>query len=241
MTTTTDLLSSGSNVTTNGLNAASNSKTSANAAQTQLSSDVNFFLKMLTTQLKNQDPTAPLDTNQFTQQIAQYSGVQQQVVTNANLEKLLAANKQSAVTTAVSYIGKEVETAGNTGEVLGGQGGFSYILPRAAATAEITIKNSSGQQVFKGQGLLKEGRNLVVWDAINSTTGQQEPDGIYTISVKATDSAGKDITAETRAVAIVSGVETNTTGEPTLTAGTSKVAFDKILAVRTPTRAQLAS
>lgn len=239
---TSDLLASGSTVNSNVLNGAiAQSKTSASAAQDQLSSDINFFLKMLTTQLKNQDPTAPLDTNQFTQQIAQYSGVQQQVVTNSNLEKLLASNKQSSVTTAVSYIGKEVETAGNTGEVLGGQGGFSYILPRAAATAEISIKNSAGQVVFKGSGLTKEGRNLVVWDGVNSTTGAREPDGTYTISVKATDSSGKDITVETRSVAIVSGVETDKSGNPLLTAGTSKVAFDKILAVRSPTRADLSS
>ncbi len=239
----TDVLASGSTVNTGKLNATttsgSTSKTSATAAQNQLTSDVNFFLTMLTTQLKNQDPTSPLDTNQFTQQIAQYSGVQQQVTTNANLEKLLAASKQSSLTTAVGYIGKEVESKGNTGVVAGGQGAFSYILPKAAASAEITITNASGSVVFKGKGDVKEGRNIVVWDGINSTTGAQEADGTYKISVTALDSSNKAITAETRAVATATGVETDTSGNVLLTVGSTKLNFTDVLAVREPSRADL--
>jgi flagellar basal-body rod modification protein FlgD len=237
----TDLLASGAAVNAANLNAAttSNSKTSATAAQTQLSSDINFFLKMLTTQLQNQDPTSPLDTNQFTQQIAQYSSVQQQVVTNSNLEKLLAANKQSSITTAVGYIGKEIETKGNTGEVSGGQGAFSYILPKAAANVTITIRNASGQTVFSGKGDNREGRNIAVWDGVNSTTGDQEPDGTYTISVEAEDAAKKPILAETRAVAIVGGVESDSNGDTLLAVGRNKVKFDEVIAVRSPSRIDL--
>lgn len=230
----TDPIDSGSSIPTGNL---TQSKTSALASQNQLSSDINFFLKMLTTQLKNQDPTAPLDTNQFTQQIAQYSSVQQQVVTNDNLEKLLASQRQSSITTAVSYIGREVETAGATGEVFGGQGAFSYILPKTAASVKVTIKNSAGQTVFSGQGLKAEGRNIVLWDGKNSTTNQQEPDGTYTLSIEAKDASDKVITAELRATALVSGVETDKDGNAMLTTSNGKVAFDKILAVRLPTRA----
>jgi flagellar basal-body rod modification protein FlgD len=242
----TDLLSSGSSVQTGSLSASgasgtSSTKTSSDASQTQLSSDINFFLKMLTTQLKNQDPTQPLDTNQFTQQIAQYSGVQQQVNTNANLEKLLTATKQSSGTTAVSYLGREVETKGDSGEVSGGQGAFSYILPRAAATVDISIKNASGATVFTGKGDTKEGRNLVVWDGKDSE-GAQQPDGKYTITVKAKGSDTKDIAVETRAVALVSGVEMDTTGNTFLTTPSgNKLNFNDIIAVRDPTRAALNS
>lgn len=219
--------------------AASGSKTSADASQVQLSSDINFFLKMLTTQLKNQDPTSPLDTNQFTQQIAQYSSVQQQVTTNSNLEKLLAASKQSSLTTAVGYIGKEVESKGDTGTVVGGQGAFSYILPKAAANVNITIKDATGFTVFSGKGDVKAGRNIVVWDGVNSATGVQEPDGLYTIAVTASDAANVAITAETRAVTLVSGVETDSNGNTLLTAGETKINYADVLAVRTPSRADL--
>ncbi len=237
------LLSSGSTVNSGALNGATstatNSKTSAAASQNQLSSDINFFLKMLTTQLQNQDPTSPLDTNQFTQQIAQYSSVQQQVNMNANLEKLLASNKQSSVSTAVGYIGKEIETKGNTGEVSGGQGAFSYILPKAAASVKITITNASGQTVFTGSGDTKSGRNIAVWDAVNSSTGAIEDDGTYTIAVEATDTAGKAIAVETRAVATVGGVESDTNGDTLLAVGRNKVKFDDVLAVREPSRVNL--
>lgn len=210
----------------------------ASASQAQLSSDVNFFLKMLTTQLKNQDPTQPLDTNEFTQQIAQYSSVQQQVNANLNLEKLITATKQSSISTAVSYLNREVERKGNTGEVVGGQGAFSYILPQTAATVKITIKDAAGSVVFSGNGDKKSGRNLVVWDAVNSSTGQREPDGVYTISVEAKDTAGKAITAETRSVAIVGGIENSANGDVTLsTLNNQKLNFTDILAVREPTRA----
>lgn len=213
------------------------SKTTAEAAQTQLSSDVNFFLKMLTTQLKNQDPTSPMDTAQFTAQIAQYSGVQQQVVTNSNLEKLLANSKQSSASTAVSYIGKEVESTGKSGLVVGGQGAFSYILPKTAGNVDITITDSAGRTVFTGKGTKSEGRNLVIWDGKNSTTTNQEPDGIYNIAVKATDAAGNEMKTETRSVTIVTGVETDTDGSTLLTSGLNKVELLDVLAVRDPTRA----
>jgi flagellar basal-body rod modification protein FlgD len=239
------LLNSGSTVNSGTLNAAAASaapgasKTGSAAAQTQLSSDINFFLKLLTTQLKNQDPSSPLDTNQFTQQIAQYSSVQQQVNTNTNLEKLLAANNRSTTSNAVSYIGREVETAGNTSELARGQAAFSYILPTSAASAEITLTNAAGQVVFKGQGDTKAGRNLVVWDGVNSANGAREAEGTYKISVVALDAANKVVQAETRKIAIVSGVETDATGNTLLSTGRSTVNFNDVLAVRTPTRADL--
>ena len=212
------------------------STTDAAASQSQLSSDVNFFLTMLTTQLKNQDPSSPMDTAQFTSQIAQYSGIQQQVTTNSNLEKLLAANKLSSSGTAVTYIGREVESKGSTGVVAGGQGAFSYILPSAAAKANITITDATGRTVFSGSGDTQSGRNIVVWDGINSSTGLQEPDGTYTIAVTATDSAGKSLVPETRAVGIVSGVETDTSGNTMLTVGKGSVNINDVLAVRAASR-----
>lgn len=241
----TDILNTGSTVNTGNLNASTanstKTKTDATSAQTQLSSDINFFLKMLTTQLKNQDPTQPLDTNQFTQQIAQYSGVQQQVNTNLNLEKLVKAYSQSSITTAVGYIGKEVESKGNTGTVIGGQGAFSYMLPTAANSVTLTIKNASGGVVFSGKGDVKAGRNIVVWDGINSVTGKREPDGTYNITVNAVGLDNKPMTVETRAVALVSGVESDTNGDLLLNAGDAKVKFTDVMAVREPTRADLTS
>ncbi|MFM9891144.1 MAG: flagellar hook assembly protein FlgD [Rickettsiales bacterium] len=218
-------------------NSASTTKTSdAKTALTSLSGDVTFFLKLLTTQLKNQDPTAPFDTTQLTQQIAQFSGVEQQVKTNSNLEKLITSNTQSQATTAVSYIGFETETAGADGQVVGGQGAFSYVLPSAASNVSVTLTNASGSVVFQGQGAKNSGRNILVWDGVNSSTGKQEPDGIYKIAIKASGANGKDLLAETRSVGIVSGVESGADGTVNLNVGTKKVTLEQILAVRSPTR-----
>ncbi|HZZ36473.1 MAG TPA: flagellar hook capping FlgD N-terminal domain-containing protein, partial [Caulobacteraceae bacterium] len=78
-----------------------------NASAARLADSEETFLKLLTTQLKNQDPLSPLDSNQFTQQIVQMTGVEQQLLTNDLLKKLVS-NTGSGVSTAVSLIGKEV-------------------------------------------------------------------------------------------------------------------------------------
>ena len=74
---------------TNNTNTPTTTSQTKNAS-TMLNGTLNDFLKLLTTQLKNQDPTEPADTNQMTQQIASLSQVEQQINTNSNLEKLIA-------------------------------------------------------------------------------------------------------------------------------------------------------
>lgn len=212
------------------------SSSGANSQSTQalgkLSSDLNFFLKLLTTQLQNQDPTEPVDNAQLTQQIAQYSGVEQQVQTNANLEKLLSQQSQSQLSTAVSYIGKEVETAGNSGILDQGQAVFSFSLEKPAASSRITITNERGQAVYQGDGPTKSGRNTVVWDGTSSFDGTVEPAGTYTISVEAKNEQGERISATTYSVGVVSAVETDKDGAIKLSVGDERFDYTGILAVR---------
>jgi flagellar basal-body rod modification protein FlgD len=211
--------------------------TSSTGAKDRLNSDLDTFLKLFTTQLQNQDPTEPLDTYQMTDQITQFTQVEQQVKTNTNLEKLLATQRQSQLATAVSFIGSEVETTGNTGELYGNSAIFSYNLATAAAQSEVVITDSTGRAVFKGNGPVANGRNLVVWDGKNSFTGQQEPSGTYTITVKAKNAAGQDIASDARAVGIVTAVESGKDGEIMVSIGKRNIKFEDILAVRTPTQA----
>lgn len=202
----------------------------------KLSEDYTFFLKMLTTQLQNQDPTEPMDVSEMTSQVAQYSVVEQQVNTNTNLEKLLNQQRQSQLSTAVSYIGKEVETEGNTGTLDQGQAVFSYKLPQEAGSVQVTISDSTGKAVWQGEAPTSKGRNVVIWNGQNSfITEKVEAAGKYTITVKAKDTAGKDMTAETYAVGVVNTVETNADGEVSLTVGDVVVKYDEIIAVREAT------
>jgi flagellar basal-body rod modification protein FlgD len=216
--------------TTLGKDGATGSK--ADAAAVSLGNDLNTFLKLLTTQLNNQDPTEPLDTNQMTQQLVSLSGVEQSIATNKNLEKMLALLQTSQLDTAVSYIGKSVEAEGNKGMLQGGQAEFAYDLPAGATAATITITNSEGRAVFSGEGSKKTGKNVVIWDGVNSFTSKDEPDGQYTISIAAKDAKG-DLIKDTKTY--TSGRVTSVDmkdGNVELNIGTLKIAIDKVISIR---------
>src|ERR1700710_1437277 len=93
--------------------------TGSTASATGLDKDTiagNFqtFLTLLTTQLKNQNPLDPLDTNQFTQQLVQFAGVEQQLKSNDQLKSLVALQKSSQATEALIYVGNTVSVDGST-------------------------------------------------------------------------------------------------------------------------------
>lgn len=202
---------------------------------TGLSGDFSFFLKMLTTQLKNQDPTAPMDVSQMTQQIAQYSGVEQQVKTNTILEQMIASNaavaQQSQLSSALGYIGKEVETEGNNGTLQNGQATFAYMLEKDSYESKVTIKDGSGNIVYEGIGTNNKGRNLVLWDG-KDADGRPYKDGLYTISVASKDASNKAVKATTRSVWYVDSMETGKDGKIFLNTLRQQIEFDDVLAVR---------
>ena len=114
-----------------------------------LSGNEQTFLQLLTTQLQNQDPLNPTDTSTFTQQLVEYSQVEQQINTNSKLDnvtKLLVSNElQNALSTVgayVQYTGSNVDfTQGSTSTV-------SYTLPSTAASNDIFIQDSNGNVVY---------------------------------------------------------------------------------------------
>jgi flagellar basal-body rod modification protein FlgD len=181
--------------TTTNIAAAAASTTAAtgNNSATSLAGNFNTFLTLMTTQLKNQDPTNPVDSNQFTQQLVAFAGVQQQVESNTYLQQLLAATQANQVGTASSFVGTTIQATGNQGALTGGATDFGYNLAAAATSAQVTITDSTGAVVFTGPGPTAAGPNVVQWNGNNTITGATEPDGIYTISVKAADSAGNTI------------------------------------------------
>jgi flagellar basal-body rod modification protein FlgD len=205
-----------------------------NSALNGLNADFDFFLKLLTTQLQNQDPTEPLDTNQLTDQITQFSQVEQQSKTNSLIEDLISEQKQTQLSSAVGFIGSEVETQGSSGQLIGSRGIFGYDLGAIASNVQITITNDSGRAVFQGNGTTALGRNLVVWDGVNSFNGELEPEGNYNISIAATTSNGAQVPSETRSVGLVGGVETDTQGNVLLNVANVLVPYEEILAVRAP-------
>src|ERR1700742_3558129 len=115
MTTTTPATSAPT-TTTN-----SNGTAGANTAVSQLSSNFSTFLTLLTTQLKDQDPTSPMDSSQFTQQLVEYSQVEQQIDTNTNLQTLISQGTSAAGTMAATYLGKQVSVTNGNASLTDGQ------------------------------------------------------------------------------------------------------------------------
>src|ERR1700742_1485317 len=133
MTTTTPATSAPT-TTTN-----SNGTAGANTAVSQLSSNFSTFLTLLTTQLKDQDPMSPMDTSQFTQQLVEYSQVEQQIDTNSNLQTLISQGTSQSASYATGYLGKIVTVNGGEGSLTNGQAQWSYNLATTATSAAITI------------------------------------------------------------------------------------------------------
>src|SRR3546814_15982085 len=88
---------------------AAASSSAASSAATSLAGDFNTFLTLLTTQLKNQDPTSPMDSNEFTQQLVQFSQVEQQIDMNKNLETMISLLQSQQSSSNLKYVGKVVD------------------------------------------------------------------------------------------------------------------------------------
>lgn len=205
-------------------------RTSSKASKA-LSNNLGDFLKLLTTQLKNQDPTQPMDTSQFTQQIATLSGVEQQINTNRNLEDIVSLFSSSQINGVVGYIGKRIEAQGNKATLENGGAIFIYDLETEAKTVDLSITDASGAVVFSGEGDIKAGRNEVFWDGKNSFSGATMPDGVYTIGLKAKDYTGKEIKATTTTTGRITAVDLQD-GKPTLLMGDHRIPLDKVLTIR---------
>ncbi len=198
-----------------------------------LAENFNTFLSLLTTQLKNQDPTAPLDSNQFTQQLVQMTGVEQQL--NANdLLKQLVSNTSSGLSSAVSLIGKEVKATSATANVTGGQAKWTYNLPADAADVKIEIDDAAGKPVHvEAPANTKSGDHDLTWNG-KDLSGNQLPDGgPYTLKVTATDSTGAAITSTTFVRGVVTGVE-QASGATYLTVNGGQVVWDAVTSINTP-------
>ena len=184
-----------------------------------LADNFDNFLVLLTTQLKNQDPTDPLDSNQFTEQLVSFTGVEQQINANENLEQLIALTQSGQLNNAVGYLGKLVEVEGDVGLISGGGDvTFSYELSERTNNTSIIISNEFGQAVFTTEGKKTEGKHEVIWDGTDDT-GQKVSDGNYKITVGGLDAEGKIIDIDTFVTDIVESV-TMEGGVPLLTLGT---------------------
>ena len=205
--------------------AAASTPSAAVSAQKALSSNFDTFLTLLTTQLKNQDPLAPMDSNQFTQQLVQFSQVEQQINSNKNLESLIALTKNQSATNAVSYLGKNLTLTDGTAALMNGQAKWAYSLDNDAATTALAVLDSSGHVVFSGVGDTAEGMHAFTWDGKDSS-GHALPPGAYTLKVIARAQDGSAINTRTASSGTVTEVDL-TGSEPILMIGPLGVPLSK--------------
>ncbi len=183
------------------------------------------FLQLLTTQLKNQNPLDPLDTNQFTQQLVQFAQVEQQLKSNDQLATLVSLQKTAQATQALGFVGQTVAVDGATAHLSKGQAGWTFNIPKPAA-ATLTIKNSTGQTVYSSNVSLQAGTQNFVWDG-RGNNGALWPDGDYTISLTAKDASGQNVAVSTEIQGLVDSVDLTQT-PPLLSVGGQNFTLDKI-------------
>ncbi len=200
-----------------------------NSAMQQLSGNFSTFLKMLTTQLQNQDPTSPMDTNQFTQQLVEYSQVEQQISTNTNLQTLINQSSTQNASYATSYLGKNVTVSGGKGALIDSAASWTYNLGAAAASTLLTVKNANGQTVYMAQGTTAQGGNTFQWNG-KDLHGNQLPDGTYTLSVAASDASGTAIASTVTSSGLVNEINMSN-GTPQLMVGSMPVDLSAISSV----------
>lgn len=205
--------------------AASLSSTNTTIKDNQaIAQNFDQFLTLLTTQLKAQDPTAPLNTNDFTAQLVQFASVEQQIKSNTTLNALLQTTQTSNVATALGFVGKTVSAEGATTYLQNNAAKWSLNAERGG-TATITIKNDQGTVVATKTITVNAGAQDYTWDGKIGDT--DAPAGKYTITVTGKDTNNQSFNISTSISGVVDSVDL-TTMPATVMIGTIGIPMNKI-------------
>ena len=192
---------------------------------TEIASNFTTLLQLLTTQLKNQNPLDPLDTNQFTQQLVQFAQVEQQMKSNDQLSSLVSLEKSAQASTALAYVGATVVVDGSTAALTNGNATWNLNVTKPS-TATITIKDSTGQNVFTGTAGVNPGTQSFTWDGRGSD-GRIWPSGNYTLTATAVDAGNQSVAISTEVQAVVDSVDLSQS-PPVMSINGQNYTLDKI-------------
>ena len=205
--------------------AASTAATSGVVDNTMIASNFTTFLQLLTTQLKNQNPLEPLDTNQFTQQLVQFAQVEQQMKSNEQLTALVSLEKSAQSTTALAFVGATVVVDGSTAPLSNGRANWTLNVTKPS-TATVTIKDSTGQTAYSGTFSVNPGSQAFAWDG-RGNDGRLWPDGNYTLTATGVDANKQPVAISTEVQAQVDSVDL-TQSPPLLSINGQNYTMDKI-------------
>lgn len=191
----------------------------------------NDFLNLLVAQLQHQDPLKPMDSTDFTAQLAQFSSLEQLSNMNDQLKALTTSQTALNNTQAVSYIGKTLLCNGNATQIVEGEPEpLQVALDGSAASVFVSVYDGTGdlRSTFNA-GAMPAGRGSIDWpgtDMENNTLA----DGHYWFEIAAVDGAGKDVESATMSSGRVSGVAFDG-GEATLIVNGLSVRMEDIIEV----------
>jgi flagellar basal-body rod modification protein FlgD len=216
-------------------NPATNPTTAAataniNSQSASLADNYNMFLNLLTTQLKNQDPLNPMDNNEFTQQLTQMTGVQQQLLTNQLLTQMISQGQAQVGGAAVGLIGKQVTMQTSNAPLVNGQATWNYNLPATATSGSLTVMDANGNIVATSTPSdLSKGDHTFAWNG-KDMNGHTVADGVYTLQITAADANGAAIAATESYSGVASGIAT-VNGQTMLTVGAIQAPVTSVTAV----------
>ena len=228
---TTTSATSPINTTQTQQSAAAQAAANADPGRTSLAQNFDMFLTLLTAQMKNQDPTSPMDSTQFMSQLVQMTGVEQQLAGN-DLLKQLVANTGANVSNAVDLIGKQVRAASADANLSNGQAKWSYSLDASAADVKIEVLDSNGVSVRTVAGSASDmtaGEHSFTWDG-KDMLGNTQPSGTYTLRVTAVDGGGSKINSTTYVEGPVTAIELQN-GQSVITINGGKVPVSSVIGV----------
>ncbi len=205
-------------------------KTGTETNQNNIAGDFDKFLRLLTTQLQNQDPMSPLDANEFTAQLVQFSEVEQSVAMNKHLTNLIAMQEGTQAQNALSYVGRDIDALGSSFPLSNGKAELFYNVDGKAKSVALQVVDQNGNVVRTIPGTTLTGQQRISWDG-KDAAGKQLKDGTYKLQVVARDADNKALPTQGGFTGRVDQV-TNVDGALTLYVGKIKVPMSEIVAVR---------
>ena len=199
---------------------------------TKLSNDMDMFLTLLTTQLKNQDPLDPMDNAEMTNQLVQFANVEQQITQNQNLEQMITLLNAQSAASSVAYIGKDVQYTDSTTVYAGSPLTFGYAPAKTAESLTIKVVDADGKTVRELDGERSAQRHTFVWDGLDDD-GSEVAAGQYTFVATAKDANDKLIDLDIDVTGRATGSALDDTGSYILV-GDLAVDVTKIVAVKEP-------
>jgi len=205
------------------------SSSSSSTSSSQVTTAYNTFITLLTTQLQHQDPLNPTNTDTFTQELIQLSGVEQQLTTNSTLSSINTDLGSITQANGLGYVGKTVTASGETSPLQGGKAQWDYTLNSAAQTVTLNVKDSSGNTVYSTTGNPASGQHSFSWNG-TTTSGSTVSSGDFTLSVTAADASGAAVAFTTSMVGQVTGVDTSS-GTAQLQVGDIEVPIGNVTSI----------